>query len=405
MMHGAAALGYLTTAALAGVALWRVFGWAPGEAGLVAVIVAGLFAALHFVWAKRVSDARLEAALGDLRKENRRLTERLEVAEGRADALESAIAREISERRKAIQSNARGFEEMIAKLGSNFGAQLSARRAAGEVADVADRALEAVRQAIEANRIDLHVQPIVTLPQRRRRFFEGFTRLRDVDGKLIMPADFLKAARQAGLLGVIDNLLLFRCVQIVRRLSEKDRRIGIFCNVSVSSLGDEAFFPQFLDFMRENRDLNGSLIFEIGLREFEGRTAVAARNMARLADLGFRFSVDRADTLSVDLPALQDAGVRFMKIAGERLLQELREGGGRPTSSISREIAPQDVPAVFARYGVDLIADRIEEERTVVEVLDFDIPYGQGHVFGEPRPIKDDLISDAAPPDFLRQAG
>jgi cyclic-di-GMP phosphodiesterase TipF (flagellum assembly factor) len=55
-------------------------------------------------------------------------------------------------------------------------------------------------------------------------------------------------AEPAGLVAAIDNLLLFRCVQIVRRLARQDRRVGIFCNISMASLGDDAFFPHFLGF-------------------------------------------------------------------------------------------------------------------------------------------------------------
>jgi cyclic-di-GMP phosphodiesterase TipF (flagellum assembly factor) len=235
-------------------------------------------------------------------------------------------------------------------------------------------------------------------------FYEGFTRLRRADGKVIMPSEFLGAAEKANLLGVIDNMLLFRCVQIVRRLSERDRRVGVFCNISMASLEDENFFPPFLDFMRENRDLASALIFEIGVRTFHQRSDTAARNMGKLKELGFRFSLDKGDGLAFDLPELQQAGVKFLKVNGERLLEELTPGGERPISSISRDIAPEDVPAVFVRYGIDLIAEKVESEKSVIEILEFEIPYGQGHVFGAPRPIKGSLLEETAPPpDFVRR--
>ena len=127
--------------------------------------------------------------------------------------------------------------------------------------------------------MELHLQPIVSLPQRKIYFYESFTRLRDQDGNVIMPAEFLKVAEPAGLMTVVDNLLLFRCVQIVRRLTEKDRQVGMVCNISPLSLRDEVFFPQFLDFMRQNADLAGSVVFEIGQKDFEERGIVEARNM------------------------------------------------------------------------------------------------------------------------------
>ena len=53
---------------------------------------------------------------------------------------------------------------------------------------------------------------------------------------MILPQEFIPAAEQAGLMSTIDNVLLFRCVQIVRKLMKQDRRVGIFCNLSVSAL-------------------------------------------------------------------------------------------------------------------------------------------------------------------------
>ena len=92
------------------------------------------------------------------------------------------------------------------------------------------------------------------------------------------------------------------------------------------------------------------------------------------------------------------------RVVRERLLEELTEGGERPISSIARDVAPEDVPAIFTRYGIDLIAEKVEMEKSVIELLEFGIPYGQGHVFGAPRPIKGSLLDETAPPpDFIRR--
>jgi len=41
-----------------------------------------------------------------------------------------------------------------------------------------------------------------------------------------------------------------------------------------------------------------------------------------------------------------------------------------------------------------------------VEILEYDIPYGQGHVFGAPRPIKSSLMEETQPPvEFIRRIG
>jgi len=124
----------------------------------------------------------------------------------------------------------------------------------------------------------------------------------------MMPAEYLTVAEPEGLVTAIDNLLLFRCVQIVRRLAKTDKKIGIFCNVSMGSLGDETFFPQFLELLSENRDLAGALIFEFGQAAFDTRGSVEARNMGKLADLGFRFSLDKIIDLDLDFQDLARSG-------------------------------------------------------------------------------------------------
>lgn len=53
---------------------------------------------------------------------------------------------------------------------------------------------------------------------------------------------------------------------------------------------------------------------------------------------------------------------------------------------------------------MEIIAEKIETEKKVVEVLDLDVEYGQGHLFGEPRAIRDQVLTETAPPaDFLQR--
>jgi cyclic-di-GMP phosphodiesterase TipF (flagellum assembly factor) len=404
--HIMLALVYYTAAALGAVALNRYF---PADFSLIAAgqlcaIAALGVTVLHMALA-RSGGGDVEKSLFDLKSELRKLTTRVAQSEARSEELKQSFEKEVAARRDTIVNEMRGLEAMITKLGSSFESRLHAVRSTStdNTIDGSD-ALDAVKEALRQNRVDLHLQPIVNLPQRRVCFYEGFTRLRRADGKLIMPGEFLEAAAKANLLGVIDNMLLFRCVQIVRRLSERDRRVGVFCNISMASLEDEAFFSGFHDFMKENRDLAGAMIFEIGVRNFKARSPTASRNMGKLRDLGFRFSLDKGEGLAFDLQELQGSGVRFLKVNGDRLLQELMPGGERPISSVTRDIQPEDVPIIFARHGIDLIAEKVEAEKSVIEILEFGIPYGQGHVFGAPRPIKGQLLEETAPPpDFLRR--
>ena len=89
---------------------------------------------------------------------------------------------------------------------------------------------------------------------------------------------------------------------------------------------------------------------------------------------------------------------------GASLIDQLRDPSGpRPVSSINRRLEGDEVSAVFSRYGITMVAEKMEDEASVVEILEYDIPYGQGHVFGAPRPIKTSLMEETAPPQEMVQ--
>jgi len=374
--------------------------------GLMNTQMAWLMGALVFLIAGQVHAAAARAQeksmfqdeLHQLKAANLSMLEELESAQARLDAMADgagAQARASTADPEPARSDDRLVAELLARLEQSG-------RAPGLTAGAPAPGVDAdlVREALDANRVDLYLQPVVGLPQRRTYFYEGYTRIRDAEGRVFAPAEFLAAAEEAGLITDVDNLLLLRCVQIVRRLTKQDKRIGVFCNVSIHSLADDEFFPAFLDFLRRNSDLAGALIFEMPRAAFESRSATAARNMARLADFGFRFSIDQVSDFNLDLAELQRAGVRFVKASGQRLIEAAR--GQEPIAG--REpgaLAPEDMAGLFARYGVDLIAEKIETEATVVEVLDLDIAYAQGHLFGAPRPVRDDVL-DAADREVRR---
>ena len=264
-----------------------------------------------------------------------------------------------------------------------------------------DQLLEAIRSSLEENRVDLYLQPIVSLPQRKLRYYEALSRLRDKDGQVIMPAQYMQVAGRAGLMSVVDNLLLFRCVQIVRRLAQKNRDIGIFCNISGDTLADKEFFPQFLDYMRANRDLAGQIVFEFSQDAVLKAGSEGEHNLAALATMGFGLSMDHVETLALDFLRLKAIGFRHLKVRASTLTAGM--------SSAGAAVAAEDFKKLLSRHGLNLIAERVEDEKTVVQLLDYAVDYAQGYLFGEPRAVREDQIKavtlESAPVIPLRRAG
>lgn len=390
--------------------------WNGGSDG--GACIAALFGTLalcfsvHVFVAQHLSERRLSKDIDLVRDAHRLMVDAIDNTQKDMVELADRVQDQRIGRTDELTSEVKMLENLVVKLGESIEERLSEWRAAPAqiaAAPVSRRdqqamvLIETVREALIENRVDLYLQPVVSLPQRKTIYYESFSRLRDVTGRVMMPAEYLSVADAEGLVPSIDNLLLFRCVQIVRRLAKQDRRIGIFCNVSLTSLRDEVFFPQFLEFLSENRDLADSLIFELGQDAFMGRGALEARHMAKLADMGFKFSIDKVTTIDFDLQDLQRSDVRYAKIGANLLLEQLTTVEGKPAMKFLKDIHAGDYASLLSRYGIEIIAEKVENERQVAEILDIEIGYAQGHLFGEPRAIKEQVLAETDPPaGFIR---
>ncbi|HKY18704.1 MAG TPA: EAL domain-containing protein [Rhizomicrobium sp.] len=330
----------------------------------------------------RKSHLEFETALHDTRA---RLGDMSAQIEQRAGAQEKKIVAEL----KVLETLMRDFAGKISRRAAAVPQepQKPQRGPAGAyLGTLGDRSelLETIRSSLEENRVDLYLQPMVSLPQRKLRYYEALSRLRDQSGQVIMPAQYIQVAGQAGLMSVVDNLLLFRCVQIVRRLTQKNRDIGIFCNISGDTLADKEFFPQFLDYMRVNRDLAGQIIFEFSQQAVLKAGVEGEKNLAALATMGFALSMDHVESLALDFLRLKAIGFRHLKVRAATLMRGMN-GAGAP-------VAAEDFKKLLSRHGLNLIAERVEDEKTVVQLLDYAVDYAQGYLFGEPRAVREDSL-------------
>jgi cyclic-di-GMP phosphodiesterase TipF (flagellum assembly factor) len=248
--------------------------------------------------------------------------------------------------------------------------------------------LAAVKNAVEENRLDIYLQPMVTLPQRKVRYYEAVTRLRDDKDQVIAADDFIGVAEAGGLIGRIDHMVMLRCIQVLRRLMVRNKDVGVFCNVSAATLGHAANFAQCLDFLEANRALAPSFVLEFKQATFRNLGPVETEHLAALSQRGYRFSIDHVSDLRIEPRELADRGVRFIKVPAALLLD--------PRQTSASDIHPSDLSDLLGRFGIDLIAERIEGERAVVDLLDYDVRFGQGFLFAPPRPLRPEGASATA---------
>ena len=237
-----------------------------------------------------------------------------------------------------------------------------------------ERMLGILREGISEGRVDLYLQPTVTLPDRKVRYFEALTRIRKADDEIVLPGEYMPSAKRSGLMPLIDNVLLVRSVQVLRRLGQDTHIKGVFGNISMHSLLDPDYYPELIEFMEENSALSENLIFEISQMEMLGLTESELACLDTLGALGYTFCLDNVSDMQADFGALSDRYFRHIKVSAASFL-------GGPSRNAS------DLKRLLDGLGMQLIIEKVENESDVAELLDHGIELGQGYLFGEPKPM------------------
>ena len=237
-----------------------------------------------------------------------------------------------------------------------------------------DAMLEIIREGIEQGRVDLYLQPTVTLPGRKVRYFEGLTRIRKGDGEIVMPGDYMPVAKRSALMPLIDNVLVVRAVQVLRRLGPDAPIEGVFANISMHSMLDPDYFPELIEFMEENAGLSERLIFEISQAEMQGLNESEIGCLETLGALGFGYCLDNVVDLETGFDGLSDRNFRFAKVSAAEFLG----GPGRNAADLKRRLDAA---------GIQLIIEKVEKEGDISRLVDHGIELAQGHLFAAAEPM------------------
>ena len=182
----------------------------------------------------------------------------------------------------------------------------------------------------------------------------------------------------------LDSVMLRRAVEIVHRLTGKNREVALFYRLSGRTLGDSALFSEVFELLSEHTLVGPSMFLGIAQSDLRACRAREEDAMARLVGLGFRFSLEQATDLRLEPRQLAALGFRFVKAPAATLLAR--------TDAPAADIHAADFASLLARYGIDLIAGEIETEGMVVDLLDYNVPLAQGPLFSTPRPVRPDVF-------------
>lgn len=235
---------------------------------------------------------------------------------------------------------------------------------------------ELVEVAVRNEEIDTFLQPVMRLPQRKIRAYEMFARIRAKPGLYIPAERYMKFAKKDKAINTIDTLLLSECLKLVRATAHIERAVPFFINITQTTLKDVKYMHRVLGFISKHRDLAPRLVFEIPQAQFEDMPPALLEILRGMGKLGCSFSLGHIKNHDLNVADLQRFKVRFIRIDAKTFLEKSRNE--KEFTDLWR------MKRKLEGNGIGVIAERVENEDMMRELLDYDINYGQGYLFGRP---------------------
>lgn len=249
------------------------------------------------------------------------------------------------------------------------------------------RSVEAFRHIVRNNSFDVALQPIVALADQRLHHYEALARF-DRDDTGIAADQAIHFAEGTGLICDFD---LAMCRRVLAHLDRAEAQTlpAVAVNVSGHSLGIVAFVTELHRLLDRFPTARNKVMFEI--TETARITDLVAANNAiqTLRQAGHKVCLDDFGAGAANFEYLSQLHVDVVKIDG-RALRSARGGPKgraflRATAGLCRDL------------GIDTIAEMVDDPEMLAFVRDIGIDFGQGYVFGRPRPLNVSLPGPGEP--------
>ncbi len=240
-----------------------------------------------------------------------------------------------------------------------------------------------IARAVEEGRLELYAQRIVGIRNAAQEtpFFELMVRLRDEDGTLVPPNEFIPAAERYNVMVMVDRWVVNRAIELLRDCLVQGRRMPLVAvNLSGTSINDEDFLEFVLTRLGDEQ-VARSLCFEITETAAVASLAKATYFMRELKARGCSFSLDDFGSGVSSFVYLKTLPVDFLKIDGQFAAQVTHD-------PVDRSMV-EAIAKIGRAMNIATIAEKVESAAVLAALKDIGVDYIQGFHLAEPCAIED----------------
>ena len=233
-----------------------------------------------------------------------------------------------------------------------------------------------LRDAIAAERIELHLQPILHVASGTIEHYEALVRLFLEDGSPVPPGVFIPALERAGEIAALDHWVISRAITL---LADHPKLGKLAVNLSAHAFRDERILP----LVEEELAVRGvdpeRLIFEITETASLANMTLAERMIERLRALGCGFALDDFGTGFSTFAYLKQLPADFLKVDGSFIRNIHKDDADRALVRSINEVAHA--------LGKQTVAEFVEDQACLDVLRELGVDYAQGYGICRPKPL------------------
>ena len=242
-----------------------------------------------------------------------------------------------------------------------------------------------ITSAVEENRLELFYQPIIGISKdnaQSRGHYELLLRMRDENGDIVTPDQFIPAAERYNLMSTLDRWVVHEALSQLADKNSKSRQahFTLAINLSGTSLSEDRFLEFVIDELQKYNLPDGAICFEITETAAISNLARVIHFMNTLKNLGCKFSLDDFGSGLSSFTYLKNLPVDYLKIDGQFIRNVADD-------SVDESMV-KAINQVGNAMGIATIAERVETKAVLDKLSELGVAFAQGYYIARPSSVQ-----------------